>query len=110
MTAPLDTSIEVGSGNVFRDIGIRNPEVALVKAELVSQINSIINRRKMSQKEAAYVLGVQPQNISRLSRGRLTGFSLERLLEFTRRLGYAVQIKVMPSETPTVTVAREDRT
>lgn len=102
MTAPLDTSIKVeqGSGNVFADIGMRNPEVALAKAELAHQIGNILARRDLSQKEAAYILGTQAQHVSNIIRGRLGQYSLERMIRFMNRLGIDVEIRIAPSEAP----------
>lgn len=49
---------EVGSGNVFADIGVPNPEDALLKVQLAHQINRIIEQRGLSQADAAALLGI----------------------------------------------------
>ena len=45
--------IERGSGNVFADLGIPNPDLALAKAELVRRIRDVIAERKLTQAKAA---------------------------------------------------------
>src|SRR6266542_3694190 len=84
----------VGSGNVFADLRVSMPEEALAKAELMRRINAIIERRRLTQAEAAKVLAVDQPKISLLKRGQLAGFSLERLVRFLIRLGNDVEIVV----------------
>lgn len=84
----------VGTGNVFADLGFPNAEEMLAKAELAQQIISIIQRRRLTQARAAHVLGVDQPKVSALKRGRLSGFSLERLVRFLILLGRDVEIVV----------------
>jgi predicted XRE-type DNA-binding protein len=84
----------VGSGNVFADLGYARPEEAAAKAELAHKITKIIERRKLTQAEAASLLEVDQPKISALTRGRLSGFSLDRLVRFLVLLGNDVEIVV----------------
>jgi hypothetical protein len=43
--APTKVKMERGSGNVYADLGFKDPERLLVKAELVAAIASIISKR-----------------------------------------------------------------
>ncbi len=97
MTNEIDYT--VSSGNVFADLGMANPDEANTKAELAFQINSLIESRGLTQTEAAAVLGVNQPKVSALRCGRLTGFSIERLLRFLAELGNDVQIVVTPTAT-----------
>jgi predicted XRE-type DNA-binding protein len=87
----------VSSGNVFADLGVPNPEEALAKAELANKISVIIKERKLTQKKAAALLGIDQPKVSILLRGRLTGFSIERLLRFLLLLGQDIRISVHPN-------------
>jgi predicted XRE-type DNA-binding protein len=87
----------VSSGNVFADLGLPNPEEALAKAELANKIIELIRERKLTQVQAAKVLGVDQPKVSALFRGNLTGFSLERLMRFLLRLGQDIRITVQAS-------------
>ena len=82
------------SGNVFRDLEVAQPEEALAKAELVARIAEIIARKKLTQAAAAKLLGVDQPKVSALLRGRMAGFSTERLIRFLTLLGSDVQIVV----------------
>lgn len=87
-------AIEEGSGNVFADLGFPNPEEELLKAQLARQVITMITRRGLTQSEAAALLGVAQPNISALVNGRLSGFSVERLIRFLNSLGSDVEIVV----------------
>ena len=84
----------IGSGNVFADLGYARPEEAAAKAELAHKIAKIIERRKLTQAEAANVLEVDQPKVSALKRGKLSGFSLDRLVRFLILLGSDVEIVV----------------
>jgi predicted XRE-type DNA-binding protein len=87
---------EVGSGNVFRDIGLRNPEQHLIKAQLTLKIDRIMKKKGMKQGDAAKLFGVKQPDISKLLRGDFRQFSVERLLRFLVALGQDVEIVVKP--------------
>jgi predicted XRE-type DNA-binding protein len=84
------------SGNVFADLGIPNPDLALAKAELVQRIRDIIAERKLTQSHAATLLGIDQPKVSALVRGRVDGYSLDRLFRFLNALGQEVEINVRP--------------
>lgn len=85
---------EVGSGNVFADIGQPNAETHLLKAQLVSRIQDIIAERRLSQVKAAEVLGIAQPDLSNILRGRFRGYSVERIMRFLTALGCQVDIVV----------------
>jgi predicted XRE-type DNA-binding protein len=82
------------SGNVFKDLDVEAPEEALAKAELTAKIAEILSDAKLTQAEAAKILGVDQPKVSALLRGRLSGFSTERLLRFVTSLGRDVEIVI----------------
>jgi predicted XRE-type DNA-binding protein len=84
----------IGSGNVFADLRVARPEEALAKAELAHKITEIIASRQLTQAKAAALLQVDQPKISALARGRLAGFSLDRLVRFLVLLGNDVEIVV----------------
>jgi predicted XRE-type DNA-binding protein len=89
-----ETEVYHGSGNVFADLGLPDAEERLAKAELARQILNIIARRRLTQAQAADLLGIDQPKVSALTRGRLSGFSMERLFHFLNALGRDVQIIV----------------
>ena len=90
------TRYEVGSMNVFKDLGIPNAEEHLVKAQLVSKIDSILKQRHLKQVEAARLLGIKQPDVSRMLRGEFRQFSVERLMRFLVALNQDVAIVVTP--------------
>lgn len=87
---------EVSSGNVFADLGLENPEEELTKAKLVWEIELIIKKKRMTQVEAAKVMGINQPKVSALIRRKLDGFSVERLIHFLNALGQDIDIIVRP--------------
>lgn len=85
---------EQGSGNVFADLGLPNPEQELLKAKLTLEIYAIIKKRGLTQTQAGEVLGIKQPHVSLLMRNRSGSFSVERLIEFLTALGHDVEIRV----------------
>jgi len=85
-----------GSRNVFNDIGVPNAEEHLVKAQLVSKIDTIMKQRRLKQIEAAGLFGIRQPDVSKLLRGEFRQFSVERLLRFLVALDQDVEIVVRP--------------
>jgi len=86
-----------GSGNVFADLGLPNPEQELLKAQLTLQIYTILKESGMTQVEIAKILGVQQPQVSLLMRNRAGNFSVGRLMEFLTALRQDVEITVRPT-------------
>jgi predicted XRE-type DNA-binding protein len=90
-----DSTITRGSGNVFADLGLPDAEGRLLKARVLAVINDTIDSQGLSgQKVIAEVLGLRQPDVSKLLRGRLSGFSLERLLDLASALGNDIDINV----------------
>jgi predicted XRE-type DNA-binding protein len=89
--------IEASSGNVFADLGMANPDLALAKAKLVQRIRAIMADRKLTQASAARILGIDQPKVSALVRGRVEGYSLDRLFRFLNSLGQRIEINVTSS-------------
>ena len=87
---------EVGSGNVFKDIGVPHAEEHLVKAQLVFKIDTIMKQHHMKQSEAAALFGIRQPDVSKMLRGEFRQFSVERLLRFLVKLDQDVEIVVRP--------------
>ncbi|MFQ5644312.1 MAG: helix-turn-helix domain-containing protein [Thiogranum sp.] len=94
----MNKQMTKSSGNIFADIGVKNPEEALVKARLAHVIARSIETRRMTQSEAADLLGIDQPKVSNLVRGKLAGFSIDRLFRFLTLLGSDIEIVVKDSE------------
>ena len=90
----MATLIEKSSGNVFADIGFANDQEMLVKANLALKISEIIAQRRLTQMEAALVLGMPQPKLSKLLRGQFHGVSETKMLECLNKLGRDIQIVI----------------
>jgi len=88
------SKIERGSTNVYADLGMADAEEMLVKAQLANEIGGIIRRRKLTQVQAAELLGISQPKLSGLLRGQFRGISESKMLECLTRLGRDIQIVV----------------
>lgn len=87
-------AVTEGSGNVFADLGVPEPEEELAKAQLASLIRDAIKRRRLTQGQAAALTGLDQPKVSALVNGRLGGFSSDRLMRCLTALGQDVEIVV----------------
>ncbi len=92
----MSPAVEASSGNVFADLEAPDAAESLAKAELALQISTNLSERKLTQARAAAVLGIDQPKVSALIRGKLDGFSTDRLLRFLNMLGQDVEIVVRP--------------
>jgi predicted XRE-type DNA-binding protein len=83
-----------GSLNVYADLGVADADEMLVKAQLATKIAEIIKLRKMTQIQAASLLGMPQPKLSNMLRGRFRGISETKMLECLTLLGRDVQIVV----------------
>ena len=88
--------IEKSAGNVYADLGLSDADEMLVKAQLAVNIDRIIKRRKLNQKEAAEMMGISQAKVSDMRRGRFRGISEAKMLECLRALGNDIEIRVKP--------------
>lgn len=89
-----DTSIRRGTKNVFADLGFPDAETHLLKAELMSRVQDILEERRLTQTEAAKITGVSQPDLSRMLKGRFRDVSVERIIRMLTKLGCEVDIVV----------------
>jgi predicted XRE-type DNA-binding protein len=92
----MKLKITPSTGNVFRDLGFRREEAEhlLVRADLMIQIQKLVEARGLKQKAAAKTLGVTQPRVSDLLRGRIDLFSTDALIDMLARLGATVRLTV----------------
>lgn len=89
---------EVGSGNVFADLELPDAQELHLKSRLAMEIRGIIERRGLTQVRAAEIIGLDQPRVSKLMRGRLNDFSVERLLVIVQRLGHSIEVRIDAQE------------
>lgn len=90
----MSKDITRGSGNVFADLGFADAVEYKAKADLAMEVIQIIEKRKLTQKEAAALIGAKQPDISKLKSGNLSGFTIDRLFSFLLKLDRNIQIHV----------------
>ena len=88
--------VEAGSGNVFADLGRPDAEDMLLKSQIVVVLHRLIKERKLTQTAAAKLIGIGQPDLSNLLRGRIRGYSAERLMRMLTAFGQDVEITVHP--------------
>ncbi len=91
------TDVEVGSTNVYADLGLPAAEEMQVKAILAAKIAEIIKHRHLTQVQAAQILGMPQPKLSGMLRGKFRGISEAKMLDCMNRLGRDVEIVVRKS-------------
>jgi len=94
-----NTEIELGSGNVFADLGLRDADKLKIKSGLVIEITKAIRAMGLTQMEAAQRMGIAQPKVSALLRGDFSRLSERKLMDCLNRLGYNIEIKVKRSKT-----------
>lgn len=90
--------VEEGTTNVYADLGYPDADEMLVKARLAGKIGDIIRQQKLTQSEAATILGLPQPKLSRMLRGQFRGISEAKMMNCLIKLGRDVQIVVGPSK------------
>lgn len=89
---------EVGSGNVFADLGLPDVEKLKIKSDLVIEITRAMRRLGLTQKAAAERMGVPQPKVSAMLGGNFSNLSERKLMDCLNRLGYDIEIKVRPAD------------
>jgi predicted XRE-type DNA-binding protein len=87
---------DIGSGNIFADLGLPNAEEHLLKASLVVQLHRLIEARALTQVAAAKLIGIRQPDLSNILRGHYQGFSLERPMRMLTAFNQDIEITVRP--------------
>ena len=92
--------VEIGSGNVFADLGLPDAEKLKIKSGLVIEITKAVRKLGLTQEEAARRMGITQPKVSGMLRGDFSNLSERKLMDCLNRLGYDIEIKVKPAAEP----------
>ena len=88
-------TVEAGSGNVFTDLGLSDPERQL-RVQLAVRLNDLLQAERLTQAAAAKRLGIAQPHVSELKHYKLSRFFSERLLHYFTLLNRDVEIFIRP--------------
>jgi predicted XRE-type DNA-binding protein len=83
-----------GSGNVFRDLGGKNPDADQFKAILATEIIKALDREQLTVRQAHARTGIAAADFSRIRNADLDRFTVDRLIGILNKLGSRVEVKV----------------
>ena len=92
--------VEMGSGNVFADLGLPDADKLKIKSGLVIEITKAMRTMGITQKAAAERMGISQPKVSAMLRGDFTNLSERKLRDCLNRLGYDIENKVRPAAEP----------
>ncbi len=87
MSKTKETSIRRGTGNIFADLGFPDADTHLLKAQLMNRVQDTMHDQKLTQTEAARIMGVSQPDVSRMLKGQFCDVSVERIMRMLTRLG-----------------------
>ena len=93
-TVQQRAAVTRGTENVFADLGLPNPAERQAKLRLAYALNQVLAARKLSQADAAKVLGVTQPKVSAIRHYKLAGFSIERLMNLLTAVDQDVEIVI----------------
>ncbi len=96
-----DDEVTVSSGNIFADLGVPDADDMLVKSDLALEIQRAIRDRDWTHTQAAQVMGIDQAHVSRISRGKIEDYSIDKLLHLLTLLQRNVVIGVRESDEQT---------
>ena len=88
--------VEMGSSNIFADLGLPDADAHLLKAQIVSEIYRLVSERKLKQGEAGKLMGISQPEVSRMFKGQFREYSIDRLIGFLTGFNRDVEIVVKP--------------
>ncbi|MBL8173402.1 MAG: XRE family transcriptional regulator [Bryobacterales bacterium] len=92
------TTITKGSGNAFADLGFSPAESRnlRIRSEMMTALRKFIETEGLTQAEAAKRLKVSQPRISDLTRGKISRFSLDTLVNMLGDAGLEVRFRIKP--------------
>jgi predicted XRE-type DNA-binding protein len=88
--------VDVGSGNIFADLGLPDAEDMLLKSMIVIELRRLIKRRKLTQTAAAKLMDIGQADLSRILRGHFRGYSVAKLMRMLTAFDQDVEITTRP--------------
>jgi predicted XRE-type DNA-binding protein len=76
------TRIEVGSGNVFADLGLKDSDPLTARSQIGFHVFKILEQKKLKEREIAGILGIAQSDVAHLMNGHFSRFTTDELLGF----------------------------
>jgi predicted XRE-type DNA-binding protein len=98
MKVPLETRVTKGSRNVYADLGFSPAQARnlQIRSRMMTALRKFIEKEALTQAEAAKRLNVSQPRISDLTRGKISRFSLDTLVNMLTDAGLDVDLRIKP--------------
>jgi predicted XRE-type DNA-binding protein len=80
--------------SAFHELELQNADELVTKSRLMHLVTAEIRKRGVTQSVAGEILGLDQPNVSALMNEKISRFSVEKLMEFAGKLGFAVTIHI----------------
>ena len=90
------TRVEIGSGNVFADLGLKDADQLMARSQIGFHVFKILEQKRLKPREIASILGIAQSDVSHLMNGHFSRFTTDKLLDFLKRLDRKVTIRIGP--------------
>jgi predicted XRE-type DNA-binding protein len=94
MMADDEMELVHGSGNVFRDLSLPNPNLEQLRAILAAKIIGVLDDRGLTIRKAQDVTGIAAADFSRIRQVKLDRFTIDRLMKILERLDQEIEVSV----------------
>lgn len=89
-----ELSFQTSSGNVFADLGLPDSDGLMFKADLASRLTDVLRASGLTQRPAAARLGWTQPEVAAFTKGRISGFSVERIMRGLKTMGKSVEVHI----------------
>jgi predicted XRE-type DNA-binding protein len=83
-----------GSGNVFRDLGLKDADREHLRAQLAARIIGVLDDHKITVRKAQKLTGVPAADFSRIRKVKLDRFTIDRMMAILSSLGHRVDVSI----------------
>ena len=87
---------EESTGNVFADLGLKNAEELQARGMVGFHVIELLKSKDMKQQEISKLLGIKQVEVSHLLNGHFSRFTVDKLLDFLKRMNQKVTIQISP--------------
>src|ERR1700722_20368527 len=87
-------AFEKSSGNIYADLGLADSEELLARGRIGVVVLTLVKERRLKELDVAGLLGIAQPQVSHLMNGHFSRFTTDKLLDFLKRLGQKVTIRV----------------
>jgi predicted XRE-type DNA-binding protein len=85
--------------SIFGELSLPDAGTHFRKTQIVAELYRLSTQRKLTQRQAGEIMGISQPEVSRLFRGTLREYSVERLMGFLTSFNHDVEIVVRPRQT-----------